>query len=151
MVYLLLQPILGYSKVGRKANDIAKSSLIRMCVCVCVCVYALSHVWFLQSHEPYSTRLLCVWDSPGKNTGVGCHFLFLGIILMQGSNPHFLQLQGDSLSLSHLGSRFWQSIHNQDNISKCFSTKFSLRKSIWNDCQNIFFWIPNYCVKMFTY
>ena len=35
MVYLLLQPILGYSKVGRKANDIAKSSLIRMCVCVC--------------------------------------------------------------------------------------------------------------------
>jgi len=38
MVYLLLQPILGYSKVGRKANDIAKSSLIRMCVCVCVCV-----------------------------------------------------------------------------------------------------------------
>ena len=22
-----------------------------------------------------STRLLCPWDSPGKNTGVGCHFL----------------------------------------------------------------------------
>ena len=21
------------------------------------------------------TRLLCPWDSPGKNTGVGCHFL----------------------------------------------------------------------------
>ena len=21
------------------------------------------------------TRLLCSWDSPGKNTGVGCHFL----------------------------------------------------------------------------
>ena len=21
------------------------------------------------------TRLLCLWDSPGKNTGVGCHFL----------------------------------------------------------------------------
>ena len=20
-------------------------------------------------------RLLCPWDSPGKNTGVGCHFL----------------------------------------------------------------------------
>ena len=24
---------------------------------------------------PQSTRLLCPWDSPGKNTGVGCHFL----------------------------------------------------------------------------
>ena len=22
-----------------------------------------------------STRLCCPWDSPGKNTGVGCHFL----------------------------------------------------------------------------
>ena len=24
---------------------------------------------------PQSTRLLCPWDSPGRNTGVGCHFL----------------------------------------------------------------------------
>ena len=30
------------------------------------------------SVRPYGqqpTRLLCPWDSPGKNTGVGCHFL----------------------------------------------------------------------------
>ena len=26
-----------------------------------------------QRRQP--TRLLCPWDSPGKNTGVGCHFL----------------------------------------------------------------------------
>ena len=25
------------------------------------------------------TRLLCPWDSPGKNTGVGCHFLLQGV------------------------------------------------------------------------
>ena len=25
--------------------------------------------------RPQPTRLLCPWDSPGKNTGVGCHFL----------------------------------------------------------------------------
>ena len=25
------------------------------------------------------SRLLCPWDSPGKNTGVGCHFLLQGI------------------------------------------------------------------------
>ena len=24
---------------------------------------------------PWPTRLLCPWDSPGKDTGVGCHFL----------------------------------------------------------------------------
>ena len=28
-----------------------------------------------------------VWNSPGKNTGVGCHFLLQGIFLTQGSNP----------------------------------------------------------------
>ena len=29
----------------------------------------------VQSHRQQPTRLLCPWDSPGKNTGVGCHFL----------------------------------------------------------------------------
>ena len=33
-----------------------------------------------------SAKLLSPWDSPGKNTGVGCHFLFQGIFLIQGSN-----------------------------------------------------------------
>ena len=27
------------------------------------------------------------WDFPGKNTGVGCHFLLQGIFLTQGSTP----------------------------------------------------------------
>ena len=31
-------------------------------------------------------RLLCSWDSPGKNIGLGCHFLIQGIIPTQGSN-----------------------------------------------------------------
>ena len=30
-------------------------------------------------------------DSPGKNTGVGCHALLQGIFPMQGSNLHLLQ------------------------------------------------------------
>ena len=34
-----------------------------------------------------SPRLLCPWDSPGKNTGVGCHFLLQGIFPTQGLNP----------------------------------------------------------------
>ena len=32
------------------------------------------------------TRLLYSWDSLGKNTGVGCHFLLQRIFLTQGSN-----------------------------------------------------------------
>ena len=35
------------------------------------------------------TRLLPPWDSPGKSTGVGCHFLLQGIFPTQGSNPGF--------------------------------------------------------------
>ena len=51
--------------------------------------------------------LLCPWNCPGKNTGVGCHFLLQGILLTQGLNPclqHLLHWQADSLPLSHLGS-----------------------------------------------
>ena len=41
----------------------------------------------LQFHGQSTTRLLSPWDSPGKNTGVGCHALLQGIFLTQGSNP----------------------------------------------------------------
>ena len=37
-------------------------------------------------------------DSPGKNTGVGCHFLLQGIFLAQGSNPQLLHWQVDFLT-----------------------------------------------------
>ena len=39
----------------------------------------------LRPHELQPTRLLSPWDFPRKNTGVGCHFLFQGIFLTQGS------------------------------------------------------------------
>ena len=52
----------------------------------------------LQSHELYP---LCPWDSPGKNTGVGCHFLLHGIFPTQGLNlslvKGFPDMQADSL------------------------------------------------------
>ena len=46
------------------------------------------------------SRLLCLWDFPGNNTGVGYYFLFQGIFWTQESNPGFDQspaLQADSL------------------------------------------------------
>ena len=42
------------------------------------------------THRLLPARLLCPWDFPGKNTGVGCHFHLQGIFLTQGSNPHLL-------------------------------------------------------------
>ena len=40
----------------------------------------------LWPHGLQPTRLLCPWDSPGKNTGVGCHALRQGIFPTQGLN-----------------------------------------------------------------
>ena len=47
---------------------------------------------------------------PGKNTGVGCHFLLQGIFLSQGLSPHLLHWQVDSLPLSQLGSPQFSSV-----------------------------------------
>ena len=35
----------------------------------------VSRVWLCVTPRRQPTRLLCFWDSPSKNTGVGCHFL----------------------------------------------------------------------------
>ena len=44
------------------------------CCCCCCCVASVvsDSVW---PHRRQPTRLPRPWDSPGKNTGVGCHFL----------------------------------------------------------------------------
>ena len=53
--------------------------------------WSVSFLVMSDSFQPHGpTRLLCPWGSPGKNTGVGCHFLFQGIFLTQGLNPGFL-------------------------------------------------------------
>ena len=44
-------------------------------------------------------QLLCLWDSSGKDTGMGCCVLLQGISLMQGSNLRLLHYQAGSLSL----------------------------------------------------
>ena len=49
------------------------------------------------SDSLWPTRLLFPWNSPGKNTGVGCHSLLQGIFLTQGSNLCLLHWQADSL------------------------------------------------------
>ena len=43
---------------------------------ICCCCQVASVVSdSVRPHGLQPTRLLCPWDSPGKNTGVGCHFL----------------------------------------------------------------------------
>ena len=51
----------------------------------------------LWPHGLQPSRLLCPWDFPGKDTGVGCHFFLQGIFPIQGSEPGSPALQADSL------------------------------------------------------
>ena len=46
--------------------------LFYICCCCKVASVVSDSVW---PHRWQPTKLLCPWDSPGKNTGVGCHFL----------------------------------------------------------------------------
>ena len=57
-------------------------------MCACSVISVVSDA--LWPYGLWPTRLLCPWDSPGKNTGVGCHFFLQGIFPTQGSNPHLL-------------------------------------------------------------
>ena len=57
-----------------------------LCACVLSCFSCLQlfvTLWTVAHQAP-------LWDSPGKNTGVGCHALLQGIFLTQGSNPGLL-------------------------------------------------------------
>ena len=77
----------------------------------------------------------CTWDFPGKNTGVGCHFLLQGIFLTQGSNLHLLHWQVGSLSTeppgkppSHLTVREFPYLFFREPQFPSFTDSWSL---IW--------------------
>ena len=79
-----------------------KDSGMCVCVCVCVCVCeSLICVWLCNVMD---CRLLCPWNSPGKNTRVGNHSLLQGIFLTQESNLGFLHCRQILHHLRHKGS-----------------------------------------------
>ena len=45
------------------------------CCCCCCCCIASVVSNSVRPHRQQPTRLPHPWDSPGKNTGMGCHFL----------------------------------------------------------------------------
>ena len=75
---------------------------------LCVCP-ATQSCLTLRPQGLQPTRLLCSWDLPSKNTGVGCHFLLQGILLVQGSNSGLLHFRQMLYHLSHKGSLHHQS------------------------------------------
>ena len=67
------------------------------------------------------------WDSPGKNTGVGCHFLLQGVFLTQGSNPCLLHLPALAGGFFTTSSTWEAPIHacahiKKKSVKKCNKT-----------------------------
>ena len=70
---------------------------------VCVC-QLLSRVQLFETLWTVAARLLCPWTSPGKDTGVGCHYLLQGIFLTQTSKPGLLHCRQILYHLCYQGS-----------------------------------------------
>ena len=60
----------------------------------------------LWSHGLQPTKILSPWNSPGKNTGVGCYSFLQGIFLIQGLNSGLLHCRQILYHLSHQESIF---------------------------------------------
>ena len=60
----------------------------------------------LWPHGLLPMRLLCPWDSQGKNTGVGCHYFLQGNLSNLGVEPGSFAFQADSLLSEPPGKPF---------------------------------------------
>ena len=81
-----------------RENNLDTTQIINQC--------SVSHSVVSDSLRPHGlqlTKLLCPLNSPGKNTGAGCHFCLHGIFLTQGSNPGLLNCGWILYHLSHQG------------------------------------------------
>ena len=68
-----------------------------------VVLMALVMFWLFATPWTMALSLLCPWNSPGRNTGVDCHFLLQRIFLTQGSNLSLLHCRQILYHLSHQG------------------------------------------------
>ena len=94
-----------YSPRGCKESDMTERISLSLSLNIYVLRSVAHHVWLSATPWNISARLLCPWNFPGENTGVGFHFLLQEIFLIQGLNPSLLCLlcwQADSLPLWHL-------------------------------------------------
>ena len=92
--------------VGEGESGMSSESgtdIYTLCVCRPSCfsrARLFETLWTIAHQAP------CPWDSPGKNTGVGCHALLQGFPDpgIEPTTPATLVLQADSLLLSHQAS-----------------------------------------------
>ena len=71
---------------------VAYSFTVQQDIPLYVHVWMLSHVQLCNPMDCSPPRLPCPWNFPGKNIGMGCHFLLQEIFPTQGSNLRLLPL-----------------------------------------------------------
>ena len=59
----------------KKSRTQLSMHAVHICCCCCCCEVASVVSNSVRPHRQQPTRLLRPWDAPGKNTGVGGHFL----------------------------------------------------------------------------
>ena len=66
--------LLKYSWFTMLCLFLLYSKVTQLCICCCCCCVASVVSDSVRPLRWQPTRLRHPWDSPGKNTGVGCHF-----------------------------------------------------------------------------
>ena len=82
----------------------------------------------LQPHGLQSTRLLCPWNPPGTNTGVGSHFFLQGNFQTQGLNSGLLHC----MQILQLSNIFWVTYHIQTYHGDHFEGYGKKFTMLWN-------------------
>ena len=109
-------------------------TLVSLKCCVSCSVVSNS----LQPPWTVATGLLCSWDFPDKNTGMGCHFLLQGIFPTQGLNPRLSHCRWILYRLNYKGAvlsslqKLKGSIHLYSFLTSVLHENF--RKKVLNKC-----------------
>ena len=100
-------------------------------------VSSLSHIWLFATPWAVAHQApLSTGDSPGKNTGVGCHALLQRIFPTQGSKPGLLHCRWILYCLSHQGLCYrmwlfyrmnsWPELQTEFKVSLAVPSTFAL-------------------------
>ena len=124
--------------------------LLVLCSRLLICgLFAKSCLTICDPMVTYPARLLCPWDSPDKNTGVGCHFLLQDILPSHGWNQSLLHCQVDSYgwAIREAGSRPPLNANVRDLAGKPTSGFDGLgpRKSLSGTFHNLLFHLYYLC------
>ena len=103
----------------------------------CMAQESVSHSVLSKSLQPHGlqpTRLLCPWNSLGRNCGAGCHSLLWGIFPTRGWNLGLPYCRQVLYHLSHQGSPAWP--HAQLRIGGIYD--FKRKKSCGRTTDNLY-------------